>query len=170
MKHILFIAIFFTAFCVQSQSKFGVTGGVTSANARATSLGQEASNSETGFYVGVVLDNPVSESLHIHTELVYVNVEDINFLQLPLLVKLYIANSGFNVQGGFQLTYTLEEVGPDFTKLNVGLGPGIGYDITDDVFVEARYMFQLNDYFTGPESVLESRIHFLNVGVGYKFL
>ena len=65
-------------------------------------------------------------------------------MQIPIMAKMYVTEQ-FNIQAGPQITYTLEEVIDDFTKFNIGLGAGLGYDITEDVFIESRYVFQLNN-------------------------
>jgi len=170
MKSFFYLSfILFSFFTVKSQTSFGLTAGYVNANAKTSDFNGDNSESESGFYAGIVLDNKISETVSIVAELSYMNADNINFLQLPIFAKIYIANSSFNVQGGFQITYTLEEVLDDFTKFNFGLGGGFGYDITEHFFVETRYIFQLNDYFKGPDTVLESKINFFNIGVGYKF-
>jgi len=169
LTKIIFIIAFFSLSSAYSQSKFGFTAGYVNGFAKAVSFGDKATDSESGFYAGVILDNTASEAVHVVAELTYMNINDISFLQLPLLAKIYISNSPFNIQGGLQLTYTLEEVFDDFTKFNIGIGGGFGYDIGEHFFAETRYIFQLNDYFTGPDEILESKINFFNIGLGYKF-
>lgn len=168
-KFLTLISLFFITLSVSSQSEFGMTAGFVNGNARVTAFGEEATDSEAGFYAGFVLNNELSETVSIQLELIYLNLDNTSFLQLPMFTKFYIGQSPFNIQGGFQITYTLEEVFNDFTKFNIGIGPGLGYDITDNFFVEGRYVIQLNDYFNGPEDVLDSKINFLNIGLGYKF-
>jgi opacity protein-like surface antigen len=56
----------------------------------------------------------------------------------------------------------------DTTKLNLQLAVGVGYDIDESFFVQARYGFQLNDHFTGDGDG-EIKFNSLTVGVGYKF-
>jgi opacity protein-like surface antigen len=165
----LFTVLFFTLVIAHSQSRFGLTAGYANANAKLTSFGETATESESGFYAGLLIDNKVSEAVNLQVELTYLNVRDLNFLQLPIMVKVYIDKSPFSIQGGLQVTYTLEEVFDDFNKFNIGLGGGLAYDLSEDFFVEGRYIFQLNDYYAGPNDVLESKINFLNIGVGFKF-
>ena len=45
---------------------------------------------------------------------------------------------------------------------------GIGYDIEDAFFAEARYTFQLNNSYTVPED-FKIRGNYLTIGLGYKF-
>lgn len=152
-------------------TRFGITAGYTNANAKFERGGFGSQNEgQSGIYVGIVLDNRISDSFAIQGELEYVNVDNVNFLQLPVFAKVYFANTSFYALGGVQVTYTLEEVLSDFTKFNIAIGPGLGYDINNNFFVNARYMFQLNNYFTGPDIAdITSRIDFFNIGLGYKF-
>lgn len=169
-KVFLFIAVVLGAVVTsqaQEDARFGVTAGYLSANAKIESQGISLTDSQGGFYIGLVADLNVAEKFNIQPELLYANVDDISFLQLPIMGKYYVAEK-FNLQGGIQITYTLEEVADDFTKFNFGLGGGLGYDINEDFFLQARYVFQLNNYFTGSEDIT-SKIGFLNFGVGYKF-
>jgi opacity protein-like surface antigen len=167
--HCLFTVLFFTLVSVHSQSRFGLTAGYANANAKLTSFGETDKDSEAGFYAGLVIDNKLTEVVNLQVELTYLNVKDLSFLQLPMMVKVYIAKSPFSIQGGLQITYTLEEIFDDFTKFNIGFGGGLAYDISEAFFVEGRYIFQLNDYYTGPNNAIESKINFLNIGFGYKF-
>ncbi|MDY8136398.1 porin family protein [Aquimarina sp. 2201CG5-10] len=171
-KTLLIIALAVTGIVstqAQEKVRFGATAGYLSGNAKVdTDLG-DFSTTEGGFYLGFVADFNVSEQFNVQTELSYANIDDTSFMQLPIMAKYYVSeNSGFNIQAGPQITYTLEDVADDFTKFNIGLGAGVGYDITENIFVESRYVFQLNNYYTGSADIT-SRINFLNFGVGYKF-
>ena len=165
----IFIFLLFTFFTVHSQTQFGLTAGYINSNSKLDIAGDKFSGTDSGFYAGVVLDNKVTEMFSIVAELSYMNIDNINFLQLPIFAKVYIADSSFNVQGGLQVTYTLEEVLDDFTKFNFGLGGGFGYDITEHFFVETRYIFQLNNYFKGSNDIIKSKINIFSIGAGYKF-
>ena len=169
MKKLLYAAIvvFGLAISNAQQVEFGATGGLLSVRASAEFEGNSASDSETGFYVGGVVDFSISEKFHIQPELVYANVNGGNGLILPIMAKYYVSN-GFNIQAGPQLDFSLEEVPDDFTGTGISLAGGLGYDIDDNFFIEARYSFQLNDYYTGNLDV-ETSSNFLMVGVGYKF-
>ena len=56
----------------------------------------------------------------------------------------------------------------DFTKFNIGIGAGLGYEFTENLYAQFRTTYQLNNYYTGNADI-KSRINFFNVGLGYKF-
>jgi len=171
MKNLCVVAVMaiFSFIGVNAQgTDFGATAGFISGNEKFKSGGESLSASESGFYVGIIAEIDVTEEFKIQPELLYAKVGEISFLQLPIIAKYYVSEK-FNLLAGPQITYTLEnEVGDDVTKLNLGLGLGLGYDFTEKLFVQSRYAFQLNDYYTGNED-LSSKIGFLNIGLGYRF-
>ena len=68
------------------------------------------------------------------------------------------------------MVFSLEDDIPDeISSFEFDIAGGIGYDITEDFFVEARYTFQLNNSYTGSEDV-KLRGNYLTVGLGYWFL
>ncbi len=163
----LVTAFGFTINAQDGNSRFGVTAGYLNANSKIESEGLSGSAGESGFFFGLIGEFEVSDKVSIQPELLYANVDDLSFLQIPVMAKVYVSEE-FSLQAGPQITYTLEEVADDFTKVNLGLGIGFAYDFTNQFFVESRYTFQLNNYYTGSADI-ESRIGWLNIGVGYKF-
>ncbi|WGK64574.1 outer membrane beta-barrel protein [Croceiramulus getboli] len=168
---ITLLALFVVGGLQAQEVRFAGTAGYTLATAKIDipEFGDE-SESESGFYFGLVAEFDLTESIELRPELTYVNVDDTSFLQVPILAKFGIAESGFSLLAGPTVTYTLEDVDDVFTRFNIALGAGVSYDITANLFAEARYAFQLNNYYTGDEvDDLTSRINFLNIGLGYRF-
>ncbi|MDX1827991.1 MAG: DUF5777 family beta-barrel protein [Lutibacter sp.] len=156
-----------TMVSMSAQTSFGVTSGYLSAESKLDLEGTKFTDSNSGFYVGIVADIKVSEEFHVQPELVYTNISDLSFMQIPIMAKFYVADK-FSLQVGPEITYTLEKTYGDATKFNIGLGLGAAYDFSEKFFIESRYTFQVNNYYTGNQDVT-SRINFLNVGLGYKF-
>lgn len=157
----------FVSFTNAQETKFGATAGFLSANAKVEFMGISVTDSESGFYVGAVADFGISEKFHIQPELAYASFGDGSALLLPIMAKFYVSEK-FNIQAGPQLVFNLEETGDDYSSMYIDLGAGVGYDISEKFFVEARYAFQLNDAYTGDED-FSTKIGFLNIGVGYYF-
>ena len=151
----------------QEKVRFGATAGFVNATASAKFEGIEVSESQAGFYFGFVADAMIAEKFNIQTEVLYNRIDESDFLQLPIMGKYYVAEK-VNLQAGFQLAFDLGEKVQDVSNFSFGIGPGLGVDITEDFFVDGRYMFQLNNSYTGPED-LTAGIDFLNIGIGYKF-
>lgn len=146
---------------------FGASAGYVSGNVKISEGGNSFTGSDSGFYFGLLAEIEVSEEFIVQPEIVYTNIESTGFLQIPIMAKYYVSDK-FNILAGPQFTYTLEDVIDDFTKLNIGLGIGLGYDFSEEFFAQAKYAFQVNDYFTGSGD-FSSTIGFLNVGIGYRF-
>jgi opacity protein-like surface antigen len=49
------------------------------------------------------------------------------------------------------------------------LAVGAAYDITQKLFIEGRYSFQLNNHLKNAPSGYSVRANYLNVGLGYRF-
>lgn len=171
MKRIVLVtvAVFALAFSAQAQDvRFGATAGYLNARGSVKAEGISISASESGFYIGAVADFVVSDNFSVQPELLYASVDESDGLLLPILGKFAISEK-FNFQVGPQLVFSLEETPEDFSSVEFDVAGGIGYDINEDFFVEARYTFQINNSYTGSEDV-KVRGNYLTIGLGYKFL
>ncbi|MDC6386897.1 PorT family protein [Flagellimonas taeanensis] len=171
MKRIVLatVAVIALAFSAQAQDvRFGATAGYLNARASVKADGLSISASESGFYVGAVADFMVSESFSVQPELLFASIDESNGLLLPILGKFAISEK-FNFQVGPQLVFSLEDTPEDFSSVEFDIAGGIGYDINEDFFIEARYSFQINNSYTGSEDV-KVRGNYLTIGMGYKFL
>lgn len=175
MKKVLFIA----AFAVLSlanvnaqETKFAGTAGFVSASLKTdvniAGVSVSATTSESGFYVGVVGDFGVSETFDVRAELLYASITDFSQIMVPIMAKFGVSDE-FSLLAGPQITYSLEDLGDDFSKLGIGLGAGASYDFSETLFAQARYTFQLNDSYTGDIDGISYKANYLTVGVGYRF-
>jgi opacity protein-like surface antigen len=170
MKKVLFIALFTVAFAFNANaqdSRFGATAGFLNAGGKVTFEDQSVTASEAGFYLGLVGDFGVSEKFHVQPELLYASVDGSSAIFIPVLAKFYVAES-FSILAGPEVSFSLEETGEDSSSLSVNITGGIGFDITEDFFAEARYSTQLNNSYTGDLDIT-ARGNGLFIGVGYKF-
>jgi len=173
MKKIIFLAVALFAFSFGYAQQFGVKAGFNSTSFAVTVLDESDSESISGFYIGLLAEFELSEAIMLQPELQYVNIsedgESTGFLNIPIMFKYYIAE-GFNVQAGPQISYSLEESVDDFSNLGIDVAVGLGYDINDNFFVDARYSYNVNNRYTGAGSEdLSVRYNAFQVGVGYKF-
>lgn len=146
---------------------FGITAGYMNARGVIKADGVSLSADESGFYGGVVAEFTVSEKVGIQPELLYASIDGSDGILLPILVE-YAITPKLHFQAGPQLVFSLEDVPTDFTGVEFDLAGGLGYDFTDAFFAEARYTFQINNSYTGPEDV-SVRGNYLTLGLGYKF-
>ncbi|WP_397362918.1 porin family protein [Olleya sp. R77988] len=172
MKKLLMIAavaVFGLSSVNAQNAQFGLTAGYLSATGSAESGGISISATESGFYIGGVADIEISDVFHVQPEVVYASTGDDggDGIAIPIMAKYYVSDK-FNIQAGPHFDISLEDIPEDFTGFGISLGAGLGYDIDDNFFAEARYSFQLNDYYTGDLDV-STTTNLLMVGVGYKF-
>lgn len=161
------IAVFgFTNANAQEMS-FGAKVGFASITANVEMAGYSASAGESGFLVGVVGEFGLSDAFALQPELLYVSAGEASFLYVPIMAKYYVSE-GINVQAGPQINYSLEEMGDDYSALGVDIAVGGGYEISDNIFVDARYGFELTNRYTGDGDASLS-YNSIMVGVGYKF-
>lgn len=166
-KPILWVLLLVVTGTAAQQAKFGVTAGYL--NARGSIKAEEISisASESGFYGGLLADFTLGETWHVQPELLYATVDGGEALFLPIVLRYYVAPK-LNFQAGPQFVFSLEDVPEDFTGVEFDLAGGIGFDITEDFFAQARYSFQLNNSYTGSEDVTV-RGNYLTLGLGYTF-
>ncbi|WP_282043503.1 porin family protein [Winogradskyella flava] len=171
----LFLAAFavFAFASVNAQdTTFGATAGLTILSPDVE--GGDV-DSETGFHIGAFAEIGISDQFSIQPELTYAMAGDISMIALNAMAKYHVSEE-FNIHAGPQIGFAggddiddIEDIlGDDFTKLNLQLAIGVGYDITEEIFAQARYGFQLNDHFTGDED-FGIKINTITIGVGYRF-
>ncbi|HLT52783.1 MAG TPA: porin family protein, partial [Flavobacteriaceae bacterium] len=148
-------------------TKFGVTAGFTNITERAKSDEISYSQSEAGFYIGALADFTVSEKFHIQPQALYANAAESSFLYIPVLAKYYAAEKLFLLAGP-QANIFLEETPEEINSVGIDLTFGLGYEINENFFIEARYSFEMTNRYTGDFDITD-RLNTLHVGVGYKF-
>lgn len=158
-------------------SKFGAKAGFNSTSLRVSFDGTSASESVSGFYVGVFGEFEVSDKLDIQPELQFVNVsedgENSGFLLLPVLAK-FNASEDFSVLAGPQLDYLLDEEDGGLSRLGVGLAAGLAYNIDENFIIDARYSLGLSNRTSDDIEEFEgfdfkTTFNYIQVGLGYKF-
>lgn len=177
MKKILLFAagMLFTIQTYAQKTDFGVTAGYLNINAASTSGIYDESENASGFYVGFLADIPLSEAFYLQPSVNYGNAEEANLLSIPVMLKYYIADSGFNVLAGPQANIILDERPGTVKALGIDLGFGAGYDINENFFLQAKYFLELTNRFKDdimglPEGVeFDYNVNTLFIGVGYKF-
>ncbi|MDC1504068.1 porin family protein [Winogradskyella sp.] len=171
----LFLAAFavFAFASVNAQdTTFGATAGLSILSPDVE--GGDA-DSETGFHIGAFAEFGLSDKFSLQPELTYAMAGDISMIALNAIAKYHVSEE-FNIQFGPQIGFAggddidaIEDLlGDDFTNLNIQLAVGVGYDINENFFAQARYGFQLNDHFTG-DGDFGIKINTVTLGVGYKF-
>lgn len=194
MKKLLFsLALLagLAATTAQETARFGLSGGLLNSNVDFDfTLGNLSATNNTGFYLGMAVDIPATESLHIQPELIYGSAGDLGFVMIPVMAKFYAADKFFLLAGP-QLSFSttlndikgkvrsaIELIDEDYNgtiesvlkNVGVDLGFGAGYEVSDNLAIQARYSFELSNRYDGPGSgFLKLRAQQLNVGVLFMF-
>lgn len=138
--------------------------------------------------IGAKYKNEIVNTENLSTT--YSNTTTLDYIQVPVVLKIYPGGSRFNFEIGPQIGFNVyasnkakfntniagenitREVKTDISdnveKVDFGAVAGIGYNITDHVNVGARYYLGLNDTFKG-DSNFDAKNHGFTFGVGYSF-
>ena len=147
--------------------KFGLKGGADFASMRLKAEGENLSTSETGFYIGAFAEIGISESFIFQPEVLYVSVEDLDQIAIPLMAKFPVSEE-FNILAGPALGILLNA--EEGTKsFNFGLEAGVSYDITENFLIEARYNLGLANLLEDAPSGYSVKLSGFFAGIGYKF-
>lgn len=175
MKRILFFTLSLFL-CVQAHAQspnFGVTAGYLHLDATSSYRGFNASVSDSGFYLGAFAEFDITPTIILKPGLNYGKVEDSDgVLFIPVMAKMYIADSDFNLQAGPQASIVLEETGDNLNTVGIDGSFGAGYDINENFLIEARYSFELTNRISSLDGIpndVKARVNSLIIGVGYKF-
>ncbi|WP_411766849.1 porin family protein [Winogradskyella sp. A3E31] len=170
------IAIVCLANVNAQDSRWGVKAGFNSTGIKVSGDGASITDNLSGFYVGIYNDFSISEKFDIRPELQFISVsedgENSSFLALPILAKVNITDK-FSLLAGPQLDYLLDEDADDFglKRLGLGLAAGLEFDITENLMIDGRYSFGINnrieDEFGGDQ--VDAKFSFVQVGLGYRF-
>ena len=171
------IAISSVSFAQQFGAKAGMNVSTISDD------GYDDTKSKVGYYAGVFLNMPVSESISIQPEVLYNNLGsetkgtvlgnaysqklNLNYISVPVMFQ-YKATPQFYLEAGPEFGFlvgadskttwnstssTTELNKDDFNNFNLGVGLGLGFDITKNVGLNARYVAGFSDV-TKPSSCL----------------
>ena len=157
------------------EPSFGLKAGFNSLSIRVSVEGISDSESASGFYIGAFGEFQVSEKFDIQTELQFVSVsedgESSSVLALPIMAKVNVANK-LSAVAGPQLGFLLDDDAEGIKKFGIGLGAGLAFDITDDIFIDGRYVLGLNNRLeeSNVEGFdLDAKFNYLQFGLGYRF-
>jgi opacity protein-like surface antigen len=161
------IAVFAMGNVNAQEVKFGVKAGADFASMKFKAEGENVSTSETGFYVGAFAEIGISESFIFQPEILYVSVEELDQIAVPLMAKFPVSEE-FNVLAGPALGILLDtEEG--IKSLNFGIEAGVAYDISENFLIEARYNLGLANLLEDAPSGYSFKLSGFFAGIGYRF-
>ncbi|RFN58057.1 porin family protein [Marixanthomonas ophiurae] len=159
----------------------------------------------TSFHVGGLVEIPISEVFSVQPELLYssqgAKTEDsfngenfesktkLDYINIPILAKFYVAD-GFSIEAGPQIGFLVsanqefegggeseeDDVSEFYSGIDLGIGAGASYRLTNGVFFSARYVLGLSNIIDDDEDIeLEDSDDFkrqnnvIQLSVGYSF-
>jgi len=139
MKYYMFFLVFFTCYGfsnAQSSTSFGVKSGMnfTFFNVNQSNFGF-SQDTEVGYYGGVFVDFEIDDVLAIQPELLYIGLNDFEFLNAPIYVKYEMANH-LDVLVGPSINYFFDFFN---NKLKIRADLSTAYHITSRLDVHIKY-------------------------------
>jgi hypothetical protein len=194
-KIILMVVMVFTFGFVNAQEKadmaFGVKGGLNISTITNADVDGVNTKSLVGFHVGFFGEFMISNKFAIQPEVLYsaqgteLEFEGISgdlkldYITIPVMAKYYVADA-FSLELGPQIGFLVsakaksdgesEDVKDELKSTDVSLNFGLGYDITQNFMIGARYslgLTRLQDELIPGED--ESKNSVFQISVGYKF-
>lgn len=175
----LFLTAAIAISSVSFAQQFGAKAGMNISS--ISDEGFDDSKSKVGYYAGVFVNMPVSETFSIQPEVLYNNLGskvsstvlgttysstlNLDYIAVPVMFQ-YKATPMFYLEAGPEFGFlvgakqkydngsssaTSTLDKSDFNNFNFGMGLGLGFDITKNVGVNARYVAGFSDV-TKPSS------------------
>ena len=176
MKKLLLMAILLVAGSTSMNAQgidFGVKAGANFSNLDGD--GMDGDNL-TSFHAGALLEINVFENFSVQPEVMYssqgTKLEDedikLDYISVPVLAKFYLISDKLSIEAGPQFSFlvndnledTFETKSFDFAAIG-----GLGLNLTNNLFVQARYVVGLTD--TTKEAEVTNKV--IQLSVGWKF-
>lgn len=159
MKKIILIIgiVLFSFSSSQAQLlKIGVKAGVNYANFESSQL---QTNALTSYHAGLVTQIKLGKSFALQPEVLYSTqgatyenaVEEfkaeLGYISVPLLTKINLGKT-FSIELGPQFSWLLSksvDVNTEVKDLDIGAAGGIGVNLTENLFIQARYVAGLTE-------------------------
>ena len=160
MKKTLLLSALFLALSATTQAqlvKFGIKGGLNYSNLTGSTAKTDAI---TSYHVGALAEINLSEKFSIQPELLYSTQgatyktilgdidNELGYLSIPVMAKIYL-NKVISLELGPQASFLLSEKDEfDIHNQNTfdfAAAGGLGFKITESIFVQARYVLGLTE-------------------------
>jgi hypothetical protein len=173
------IALFGT---VNAQT-FGVKAGLNVSN--LTNQNDGATDSKTGFYGGAFLNAPIGANFSIQPEVLYNGkgakgnglTLSMDYISIPVMFQ-YNATPAFYLEAGPELSFLISsklkasggsvDVKEAFNGFDIGIGLGAGYNFTQNIGANLRYVAGISDV-AKDNAGSAVRNGAFQVGLYYKF-
>lgn len=176
MKNLFFAftLLFLGLTSVNAQSlKFGAKIG---ANFSQLDGGEYDGDNLTSFHVGALVELNLLENFSIQPELMYssqgTKLEDedikLDYVALPVLAKFYLVSDKLSIEAGPQFSFLINDDVPEVFRtktFDFAAVGGLGYNLTQNIFVQARYVVGLTD--TSKDASVTNKVIQLSAGLRF---
>jgi len=180
MKKIILLIGFMSLPLITAEAqmlKFGLKAGANFADFGGSDAKNLDTSMKVGFHVGALVEINLLENLSVQPEIMYSSkgakledFDDINldYITVPVLAKFYLISEKLSLEAGPQFSFLINESVPEqfetksFDFAAVG---GLGFQFTDNVFAQARYVAGLTD--TGKDAKITNQV--IQLSIGYRF-
>ncbi len=156
--------------------KFGVKAGGNFSNLEGDNVD---GSTYTSFHFGAILEFKLLENLALQPELLYssqgTKVDgdsfdkiNYNYITVPVLAKFYLTSNKLSLEAGPQFAFLVDQNVKDQFEgetFDFGLAAGLGYNITDNFFAQARYVMGLTE--ANKDAEVTNRV--IQLSLGYRF-
>lgn len=133
-------------------------------------------DTQSGFFLGASIDFKITERILLSPKVLYANYGDVGFIHIPIFLS-YEINKSIYILGGPQLTILLDDPFNLNKELGMDIGAGLGYNISEKIYLEARYALALTnrikDSVDFDREVFSeeptSKYNNFMLGIGYRF-
>ncbi|MCW4467440.1 porin family protein [Flavobacterium sp. MFBS3-15] len=175
MKKILLSAVAVMAFGVAAQAqseemKFGVKAGANFSNF----TGDFDADGATSFYVGGLVDLPVSGNFHVQPEVLYsmegADKASLSYVRVPIMAKYYVME-GLSLQAGPEVAFKVaaeDDAMDEMTKsIDFGIGAGAAYELPMGLMFDVRYNLGMSNI--SDVDGVDMKNTGIQLGLGYRF-
>ena len=154
------------------ETTYGATAGFHSLTIKVSGDGGSISTNGSGYYVGFFADFNISEEFNIQPEIhfasAYKDGDSADEIIIPVMAKYFVSEK-FNIQAGPQFDFVIDEDAEGVNKFGIGLGFGVGYEVSEKMFAAARYSIGLSNRIEDAPSGISSKFNTFQIGLGYRF-
>lgn len=150
-----FLLIFPLLFYAQG-IKVGLKSGANFSNFTASSIENVEFNHATNFHAGLAVEFNLTPSFSIQPEVMYITQGSnlnafgeqiknrLGYIAVPVLAKFYFIPGKLSIEAGPQVSVLVNEAEgistSDTEKIDFSLTAGAGFNVTNHIFVQARYV------------------------------
>ncbi|WP_298553531.1 hypothetical protein [uncultured Algibacter sp.] len=162
MKKVLLlaaIAVFGLTSVNAQDTQFGVKAGIDIMSQTVAGFSVSSTNVYFGGFAEIELD-----SFTLQPEVIYVAATGGGLVHVPVMAKFNLSDE-FNLLAGPALGFLTNSGGGK--SFNYGIEAGVAYDISEALFLEARYSLGLADF--APDGAgFTSKLNGFFIGAGYR--